>query len=64
MAQQALYPVVIGLIDITFAGLLLIIAPILGMMMGAVGLLVVGTCLFQQLYRPTTIPSSRMTGNV
>ena len=64
MTQQTLYPIFIGLLDIGFAGLLFIVAPILGVMMGGVGLLVVGTCIFQQLDRPTIIPSSRMTGNV
>ena len=64
MTQQTLYPVFIGLLDIGFAGLLFIVAPILGVMMGAVGLLVVGTYIFQQLDHPTTVLSFRMTGDV
>jgi hypothetical protein len=49
MTHQTLYPVSVGLVDLGFAGLLLMIAPVLGVMMGVIGFLVIGTCLVQFL---------------
>ena len=48
MTHQTLYPLVIGVLDIGVAGLLLVIAPLLGVMMGMVGLIVLGTYLLQR----------------
>jgi hypothetical protein len=64
MTQQTLYPVFIGLLDLGFAGLLLLVAPVLGVMMGVIGVLVVGTCLVQHLDLSHTVSTSRITGDV
>jgi hypothetical protein len=48
MTHQTLYPLVIGVLDIGLAGLLLVIAPLLGVIMGIVGFVVLGTYLAQQ----------------
>jgi len=64
MTQQTFYPVSIGLLDIGFAGLLLLIAPVLGVMMGVIGLLVVGTYLVQELGLSHTESTSRIAGDV
>jgi hypothetical protein len=64
MMQQTLYPVFIGLFDIGFAGILLLVAPVLGVMMGLIGLIVVGTCLVQHLDLSHTVSTSRITGDV
>jgi hypothetical protein len=64
MTQEAFYPVSIGLLDLGFAGLLLLVAPVLGMMMGMIGLLVVGTCLVQHLGISHTASTSRIAGDV
>lgn len=63
MTQETLYPVSIGLLDLGFAGVLLLVAPVLGVIMGVIGLLVVGTCLVQRLGRSRTEPPSRMAGD-
>lgn len=44
MTQEALCPSFIGLLDLGFAGILLLVASVLGVLMGAIGILVVGTC--------------------
>lgn len=49
MAHQTLYPMSVGLVDLGFAGLLLTIAPVLGVMTGVIGFLVIGTCLIRFL---------------
>ena len=64
MTQEALYPVSIGLLDLGFAGLLFLVAPVLGVLMGAIGLLVVGTCLVQHLSLSPTESESGIVGNV
>ncbi|WP_435183023.1 hypothetical protein [Halobellus sp. EA9] len=64
MTQQTLYPVLIGLFDLGFAGLLLLIAPVLGVMMGAIGMLVVGTYLVQHIGVSHTESASRIAGDV
>jgi hypothetical protein len=64
MTLQTLYPVFIGLLDLGFAGLLLLVAPVLGVMMGVIGLLVVGTYLVQHLDLSQTVSTSRITGDV
>ena len=64
MTQQTLYPVSIGLFDLGFAGLLFLIAPVLGVLMGAIGVLVVGTCLVQHLGLSHTESTSRIAGDV
>jgi hypothetical protein len=64
MTQEALYPVSIGLLDIGFAGVLFLVAPVLGVMMGVIGLLVVGTCLVQHLGHSHTESTSRIAGDV
>jgi len=64
MTQESLYPVSIGLLDLGFAGLLLLVAPVLGVMMGVIGLLVVGTYLVQQLDTSHTESASRIAGDV
>ena len=48
MTHQTLYPLVIGVLDVGVAGLLLVVAPLLGVMMGIIGLLVLGVYLIQQ----------------
>ena len=48
MTQEALYPVSIGLLDLGFAGLLLSLAPVLGVLTGTIGILVAGACLVHQ----------------
>jgi uncharacterized membrane protein len=63
MTQEALYPVLIGLLGLGFAGLLFLIAPVLGVMMRVIGLLVVGTCLVQHLGLSRMLSTSRVTGN-
>jgi hypothetical protein len=60
MMQEALYPLFIGLLDLGFAGLLFLAAPVLGVVMGAIGVLVVGTCLVQQLDTSHTESASRI----
>jgi hypothetical protein len=64
MTQETLYPLFIGLLDVGFAGLLLLIAPVLGALMGAIGVLVVGTYLVQHLGISHTASISRITGNI
>lgn len=64
MTQQALYPVVIGALDLGFGGLFFLIAPILGVLMGVTGLLVVGAYLLQHLGPSHTVSASRVTGDV
>jgi hypothetical protein len=64
MTQEALYPVSIGLLDLGFAGLLFLVAPVLGVLMGTIGILVVGTCLVQQLGTSHTESTSRLVGGV
>ena len=64
MMQEALYPLFIGLLDLGFAGILLLVAPVLGVMMGMVGVLVVGTCLVQQLGIFHTGSTSGIAGDV
>jgi hypothetical protein len=64
MTQEALYPVSIGLLDLGFAGLLFLVAPVLGVMMGVIGLLVVGTYLVQQPDTSHTESASRIAGDV
>jgi hypothetical protein len=48
MTQEALYPVSICLLDLGFAGLLLSLAPVLGVLTGTIGILVAGACLVHQ----------------
>lgn len=64
MTQETLYPVSIGLLDLGFAGVLILVAPVLGVLMGAIGVLVVGTCLVQQLGTSHTESASRIAGDV
>jgi hypothetical protein len=64
MTQQTLYPVFVGLLDLGFAGLLFLAAPVLGVFMGAIGILVVGTCLVQHLSLSHTESISRIAGDV
>lgn len=55
MTHQSLYPIGIGVFDIGFGVLLFMIAPLLGVAIGAVGVLVVGAFVLQQLaYHNTT----------
>lgn len=63
MKQQTLYPVFIGLLDLGFAGLLFLVAPVLGVLMGAIGTLVVGTFLVQQLDTSHTESASQIAGD-
>jgi hypothetical protein len=64
MTQETLYPVSIGLLDLGFAGVLLLVAPVLGVIMGVIGLLVVGTCLVQHLGPSHTRSTPRVAGDV
>lgn len=64
MTQQTLYPVFIGLLDLGFAGLLFLVAPVLAVLIGTVGVLVVGTCLVQQLGISHTESASQIAGDV
>jgi hypothetical protein len=41
-----------------------LIAPVLGVLMGAIGVLVVGTCLVQHLSLSQTRSTPRVTGDV
>jgi hypothetical protein len=64
MTQQTLYPVSIGLLDLGFAGLLFLVAPVLGVLMGAIGVLVVGTYLVQHLGISHTASISSIANDV
>jgi hypothetical protein len=64
MTHQLRYPVVIGALDLGVAGLLLLIAPVLGVLMGGIGLLVVGTWLGQHVGPSQTPAVSRSAGDV
>lgn len=64
MTHQLRYPVVIGTLDLGVAGLLLLIAPVLGVLLGGIGLLVVGTCLGQHVGPSQTPAVSRNAGDV
>ncbi|WP_188788215.1 hypothetical protein [Halobellus salinus] len=64
MTQQTLYPVFIGLLDLGFAGLLFLVVPVLGVLMGAIGALVVGTWLVQHLNLSPVESESAIVGNV
>lgn len=55
MTLHSLYPLLVGVVDIGLAGVLLLIAPLLGFLMTGVGVLVVGVAL----YREFTAPQAR-----
>lgn len=48
MASHSLYPLLVGVVDIGLAGVLLLIAPLLGVLMTGVGVLVVGVALYRE----------------
>jgi membrane-bound metal-dependent hydrolase YbcI (DUF457 family) len=52
MALDSLYPVLVGVVDIGLAGVLLLIAPLLGVLMTGVGVLVVGVALHREFTAP------------
>ncbi|MFD1686288.1 hypothetical protein [Halobellus litoreus] len=60
MMNQTLYPALIGASDIGIAVVLLLIAPLLGVMMAVVGALVLAMCIVQQLDQPPTTKRSRV----
>jgi hypothetical protein len=48
MTSHSLYPVLVGVVDIGLAGVLLLMAPLLGVLMAGVGVLVVGAALYRE----------------
>ncbi|MFB6250791.1 MAG: hypothetical protein ABEI27_03725 [Halobellus sp.] len=63
MNSQTLYPVLLGTFDLGLAGILGMVAPVLGVMMAFVGSLVVVTFAFQHLSVPSRLSSLPTTSD-
>jgi uncharacterized membrane protein YqhA len=61
MASDSLYPVLIGVVDIGLAGVLLLIAPLLGILMTGVGVLVVGVALYREFTAPQDLSAHELS---